>query len=205
MPLLAPAVSDVRNYRNTSPGTVSPRPIHRTRVARTGLKRLVASAVYLRIGRAPLAGIRPALRFRLAREVVMKRSIVLRGLGALIASLLLAGCVADGYTYGVGMSWSSYPYSGWYDGYYGPFYDGYWGTDNYFYYRLHEHDRDYRRGDRNHFFRGEVVPNPRFHRFDGNTRQPPQGTRMPNYPRQDRDSDRNSKGGHRDDRRDNRR
>ena len=131
----------------------------------------------------------------------MKRSIAMCGLGVVAASLMLVGCAADRYTYGVGMSWSSYPYSGWYDGYYGPFYDGYWGTDNYFYYRLHEHDRHYRRGDGNHFRHGDAAPNPRFHRFDGQTRRPPQGTHMPNYPRQN--DDHHSRGGRQDDRRDN--
>ncbi|MBS0387763.1 MAG: hypothetical protein JSR15_04715 [Proteobacteria bacterium] len=121
----------------------------------------------------------------------MKRSIAICGLGILLTSLPLAGCVTDGYTYGVGMSWSSYPYDGWYDGYYGQIYDGYWGTDNYFYFRQHDQDRYYRRGDSNHFMRGDAAPDPRFHRFEGQTRQPPPGTRMPKYPRQHTNGNRN--------------
>lgn len=126
----------------------------------------------------------------------MKRSIALAALA--LASVPLAACVDDGYNYGVGVGWRSYPYDVWYDGYYGPFYDGYWGTDGFFYYRQFEHDRHYRRANRGHFRRDgdhfyrdrPTVPDPRFRRYDGRTRQPPQGTRMPRYPRDDRDRDR---------------
>ncbi len=104
-------------------------------------------------------------------------------IGIALASLTLAGCVGDGYNDRTGSTWASPAYNGWYDGYYGSIYDGYWGSNNSFYYRQSERDQ-YRRGDRRHFQRGEIAPNPRFQRFEGQTRQPQQGVRMPQYPRQ---------------------
>jgi hypothetical protein len=117
----------------------------------------------------------------------MNRKFLLLALAA--ASLPLAGCAHGRYTYGVGLTWNSYPYNVWYDGYYGSIYDGYWGTDGFFYFRLNSRDTIYRRGDHNHFYR-QMPSNDRFRRYDGQTRQPPQGTRMPNYP-SPRDRDRN--------------
>lgn len=124
----------------------------------------------------------------------MNRSItkIGLGLGLTIASLSLAACADDSYRYSVRASgYSGYgnSYNGWYDGYYGSIYDGYWGSDNYFYFRLTDRDR-YRRGDRNHFHRGDRAPHPRFKRFEGTTRPPAHGTRMPKYPKQDREHDR---------------
>ena len=120
----------------------------------------------------------------------MKRSIALAALA--LAAVPLTACVDDGYSYGVGAGWHSYPYTVWYDGYYGPFYDGYWGTDGFFYFRLNDRGR-FRRAERYHFRRDgdhyyrdrPNVPDPRFRRYDGQTRQPSQGTRMPRYPRDD--------------------
>lgn len=125
----------------------------------------------------------------------MKRSLALISLT--LATVPLGACVNDGYSYGVGTSWQSSPYDVWYDGYYGSLYDGYWGTDGSFYYRLNERDRNYRRGeashfrrDGNHYYRDRPnEPDPRFRRYGGNTRQPSEGTRMPNYPSRDRGGD----------------
>jgi hypothetical protein len=123
----------------------------------------------------------------------MKRLII--GLAVALGSLSLAACAEDGYGYGR-LSWSSYPYSGWYDNYYGPIYDGYWGTDNYFYYRRQSQDNRYYRDRQQHFRRGDMAPGGNFHRFEGTNQQPPRGTRMPRFPRGDQ-----SGGGHgRDDR-----
>jgi hypothetical protein len=108
---------------------------------------------------------------------VVKTRIALLGLA--LAALPLSGCVTDD---GYGVGWSSYPYSGWYDGAYGPIYDGYWGLDGLFYYRSGPGDRSYRRDDRQHFRRGDAAPDGRFHRFDGTMQRPPQGTRMPRFP-----------------------
>ncbi|SDD89775.1 hypothetical protein SAMN05444678_1342 [Sphingomonas sp. YR710] len=108
----------------------------------------------------------------------MKRSIFVMSL-ALVA-LPLTACVEDGYGYGGVYMGSVYPYSGYYDGFYGPIYDGYWGSNGYFYYRLGEQDRAYKRGDRSHFYRGRDVPNTRFHPIEGSTR-PQQGARMPHF------------------------
>lgn len=109
----------------------------------------------------------------------MRRSIILLTLA--LAPLSLTACYEDGYTYGGVYMGSGYPYYGYYDGYYGPIYDGYWGTNGYFYFRYNEHDRYYRRGDRNHFRRREEsVPHDRFRPMEGHAR-PQQGTRMPNF------------------------
>jgi hypothetical protein len=110
-------------------------------------------------------------------EASMKRPLVLLALAA--AALPLAACVEDGYGYA---AIYSTPYYGWYDNFYGPIYDGYWGTDNFFYYRLTPNDRNYRRGDSRHF-RRDAVPGGSYNRFEGTIRQPPQGARMPNFPR----------------------
>ena len=104
---------------------------------------------------------------------------------ALVGLTPLAACVNDG-GYGVA-SWSSHSYSGWYDDYYGPFYDGYWGVNNYFYFRLSPDERRYRRDDRRHFHRSDTPPNSRYRRFEGTMGPPPQGTRMPSFPRRDDD------------------
>lgn len=119
----------------------------------------------------------------MAMEANMRRSTALLALA--LAGLSLAGCADGRYRYGGGVTWASYPYNVWYDGYYGPLYDGYWGTNGFFYFRLHDRDR-YRRGDHEHFRRGGTQPDPRFRRYEGNTREPPRGTRMPNYPREGR-------------------
>lgn len=119
----------------------------------------------------------------------MTHSIVKTGLALALVSLPLTACVEGGYNNRVGSAWASQSYDGWYDGYYGSIYDGYWGSDSYFYYRQNERD-PYRRGDRAHFQRGEAAPNSGYHRFDGQTRQPPRGTRMPQYPAH-RDDNRN--------------
>ena len=111
----------------------------------------------------------------------MTHSILRTGFALALISLPLAACVDGGYGYGVQSTWVSNPYNGWYDGHYGSIYDGYWGTDNNFYYRQNEHD-GYRRGNHNHFQRSEAAPDSRYQRLEGQTRQPPQGTRMPRYP-----------------------
>lgn len=115
----------------------------------------------------------------------MKRTIALLGLA--LATVPLSSCAGDGYRYGYGsLSWSSYPYSGWYNDYYGPFYDGYWGADGFFYFRLDGRERSYRRDQYRHFRRDAHSPGDRFRRFEGSIRPPPRGTRMPNFPH-DRD------------------
>lgn len=98
-----------------------------------------------------------------------------------LAMLPLSGCVSNRYHHSHVVGWSTYPYYGWYDGFYGPFYDGYWGTDGDFYYRLHRDDRVYHRDDRQHFRHDSDRPDDSFHRFEGRTHQPPEGTRMPNF------------------------
>jgi len=118
----------------------------------------------------------------------MKRTIALVSLA--LAAVPLSGCVDGPYRYGVGMQWSSHPYDVWYDGYYGPFYDGYWGVDGYFYFRLDRLARAYRRGDPLHFRRTHREGEPRYRRYEGMTREPPRGTRMPSYPPLSRDRDR---------------
>lgn len=107
----------------------------------------------------------------------MKRTLSALALG--LAVLPLAACYDDGYS--VGMSWQSRPYDVWYDGFYGPIYDGYWGLDGFFYYRLDGRLNRYHRGDNHHFYRGDRAPRPDFRRYQGQTRQPPRGTRMPSY------------------------
>lgn len=121
------------------------------------------------------------------QEAKMKRLIL--GMSAALASLTLTACLDDGYGRG-GLYWSQYPYSGWYDGYYGPIYDGYWGTDSYFYYRLRRDDQRYYRDGQKHFRRGDIAPGGNYRRFEGTNQQPPQGTRMPKFPREDRSGNR---------------
>ncbi|MCB2059142.1 MAG: hypothetical protein R3E09_10995 [Novosphingobium sp.] len=118
----------------------------------------------------------------------MKRFPVLAALA--LAALPLSGCADGHYRYGMGVGWVSHPYNVWYDGYYGPFYDGYWGTDGFFYFRLHDRDNHYRRGDDGHFRRGDARPAPRYRPYEGRTHEPPRGTRMPNYPSRDGRGDR---------------
>lgn len=113
----------------------------------------------------------------------MKRTTALLGLA--LAALPLGACVDDGYRWG-GVVSVSYPYNGWYDGYYGSIYDGYWGSDNYFYYRLNEREKTYRRDNRYHFRRDGTQPSPTYRRFEGTMRSPPQGTQMPRFPREQR-------------------
>ena len=114
----------------------------------------------------------------------MKRAMTLICLA--LAAAPLAAC-NDGYYGGRGsIYWSDYPYNGWYDGYYGSIYDGYWGTDNYFYFRLGPNENRFRRDNRYHFRRDGQHPGGNFRRFEGTTRQPPQGTRMPRFPQQER-------------------
>jgi hypothetical protein len=122
----------------------------------------------------------------------MKRSIIALATGLTLLSL--TACVDDGYGYG-SLYWSSYPYSGWYDNYYGPIYDGYWGADNYFYYRRQSQDHRYYRDRQQHFRRGDITPGGNFHRFEGTNQQPPQGTRMPHFPRGDHSGGGHGRGG----------
>lgn len=111
-------------------------------------------------------------------------------LALLLATLPLSACVSSGYHRAHVAGWGTYPYYGWYDGYYGPIYDGYWGSDNDFYYRLNRNDRVYHSDDQKHFRHDADRPGGDFHRFEGMTRQPPQGTRMPNFDRQQEDRSR---------------
>ena len=99
-----------------------------------------------------------------------------------VTATLPAACADDVYGRGI-ISWSSYPYYGWYNGYYGPFYDGYWGTDGYYYFRLSAAERRYRRDRARHFRREAVRNDRRFRRFERTLQPPPRGTRMPNFPR----------------------
>ncbi|MGE3692944.1 MAG: hypothetical protein AB7F98_16340 [Novosphingobium sp.] len=101
---------------------------------------------------------------------------------AALALLPLAGCATDGYGY-YGLSWSSYPYDVWYDGYYGPIYDGYWGTDGFFWYRPDRSVNRYRRGEHSHFRRGDAPPSGNFRRYEGQIQPPERGMRAPNLPR----------------------
>ena len=120
----------------------------------------------------------------------MKRALLVIALAT--APLALSGCSGYGYGHprvGVGYTWYSYPYSVWYNGYYGPLYDGYWGTDGHFYFRLTSRDRVYRRADPRHVYRERPRNAERFRYYEGETRRPPDGTRMPYYPG-DRDRDR---------------
>ena len=126
-------------------------------------------------------------------------------LAASLASLPLAGCMDSGYGVGLGVGYGSggyypadygygaYPYNGWYDGYYGPIYDGYWGNDGYFYYRSNDRDRDYRRGDRDHFRRDHDGSGQGWHEMRGTLRYD-RGTQMPNFPHRDHDGDRGHHG-----------
>ena len=129
----------------------------------------------------------------------MNRKLMILALAC--AALPLAGCAQGRYTYGMGLTWHSYPYDVWYDGYYGPLYDGYWGTNGFFYFRLNAAG-PYRKATDGHFRRDQP-----YQRFDGNTRQPPQGTRLPNYPPPQRNDGRgdnrgnDGRGGDRDGRR----
>ena len=119
----------------------------------------------------------------------MKRALFLT---SLVASTLTLSACHDGYDGSLAVGWSTYPYYGWYDGHYGTIYDGYWGPGDAFYYRLNPHDREFRRGDRQHFRRGDSPPrDSRFQRFGGDLRPPPQGTRMPRFqPPRDRPRER---------------
>lgn len=110
----------------------------------------------------------------------MKRTFALLGLA--LATAPLSACAGDGYGYG-GLTWSSHPYYGWYDNYYGPFHDGYWGNDSYFYFRLNDRERSFRRDRNRHFRRDDRPPGDGFRRFEGTTQPPPRGTRMPRFPR----------------------
>ncbi|WP_296676817.1 hypothetical protein [Novosphingobium sp.] len=110
----------------------------------------------------------------------MKR--LLSPLALVIAGLPLSACADDGYGRS-GLNWTSYPYSGWYDGYYGSIFDGYWGTDNVFYFRLRDNELRYHRDAHRHFRRDGVDRDFRFRRFDGAIQSPPRrGTRMPRFP-----------------------
>lgn len=130
----------------------------------------------------------------------MLHAFVKSGTALALSALALGGCALGSYGYGVGSTWASNSYDGWYDGHYGSIYDGYWGTDDNFYYRRNEQD-NYRRGDRTHFQRGQTAPDPQYQRLEGQTRQPRPGMRMPRYPGQDngrrnRAHGRGSDGGH---------
>lgn len=99
-----------------------------------------------------------------------------------VAATLPAACDDDVYGRG-SLTWSSYPYYGWYDDYYGAFHDGYWGTDGYFWYRLSPDHRRYVRDDRGHFRRDNRNDDRRYRRFERRMDPPRDGTKMPNYPR----------------------
>lgn len=114
----------------------------------------------------------------------MKRPLLLACVA--LGLVPLAGC-ADHYVGRASVGWHTYPYYGWYDGFYGPFYDGYWGSDGYFWFRLTGEEQRYRRDERHHFRRENQGDDPRYQRFDRTMQQPPEGTRMPRYPRQERD------------------
>ncbi len=105
--------------------------------------------------------------------------------GLFAATVPLSACAGYGYGHG-GLVWISHPYYGWYDNYYGPFYDGYWGSDGFFYFRLGNHERSYRRDQYRHFRRDDRPPNDSFRRFEGTMQQPPKGTKMPRFPKSDR-------------------
>ena len=125
----------------------------------------------------------------------MSKSLILA-----LATLSLSACVSGGYHHAHMVGWGTYPYYGWYDGFYGPIYDGYWGDDGDFYYRLHRDDRVYHRDDHEHFrLRDADRPGNNFHRIEGRTHEPPQGTRMPHFRRsqQDHNGDRDSDHGRR--------
>ena len=82
----------------------------------------------------------------------MNRKLMILALAC--AALPLAGCAQGRYTYGMGLTWHSYPYDVWYDGYYGPLYDGYWGTNGFFYFRLNAAG-PYRKATDGHFRRDQ--------------------------------------------------
>jgi len=116
----------------------------------------------------------------------------------------LSACAGDYYG-GINSAYYSpynygdpYSYDGYYDGYYGPIYDGYWGNNGYFYYRNSDRDRDYRRGDRQHFSRQERRGGGHWSRMHGQM-TPNAGMRMPNFPHgnghgRDRDHDHGRRG-----------
>ena len=109
----------------------------------------------------------------------MKRILPLIGIG--LAATALAAC-NEGYGYDAGYTVGTpYAYDGYYDNYYGPIYDGYWGNDNYFYYRSSDHDRDFHRGDREHFNRSQAMGG-NWHAMHGNF-TPNQGMRAPHWDR----------------------
>lgn len=93
----------------------------------------------------------------------MKRPYLL--LAAPLLALGLTACDDYGY-YGGGVRYSSYPQYGWYDGYYGSIHDGYWGNDGNYYYRFSDRDRQFRRGDREHFYRGDRSPGAHWRSMD---------------------------------------
>jgi hypothetical protein len=108
----------------------------------------------------------------------MKHFVALAGIAA--AALSLGACADDMYSGGV--YWGGpVAYDGWYDGYYGNVYDGYWGSDGYFYYRHGDNDRQYHRGDRHHFSRGDSAPGGNYRHIQGAIQQRPQGVRMPHF------------------------
>lgn len=127
-----------------------------------------------------------------------KRTLITLALAA-AAPLALAGCAedyyGDGYNYNAGYGWQNYPYDVYYDNYYGPFYDGYWGSDGYFWYRLLQSDRTWRRGGRDHFNRdggnhggqgggrgGGNNGGHNWQHYNGTVHQPPANARLPNFP-----------------------
>lgn len=109
----------------------------------------------------------------------MRRMVAALALGVVAA--VPAGCADDMYGRGA-VSWSSYPYYGWYDNYYGSFYDGYWGTNGYFWFRRSPEAKRYRRDSARHFRRENMERDPRFRRFERTLAPPRRGTRMPNFP-----------------------
>jgi hypothetical protein len=97
-----------------------------------------------------------------------------------LGSVPLAACAGSGV--GVEMDGPGpYAYDGWYDGYYGPIYDGYWGDDGYFYYRHHEGEGAFVRGDRAHFAHEAPQGAHNFQPMHGMT-TPHQGVRAPHFP-----------------------
>ncbi len=103
-------------------------------------------------------------------------------LSAPLLALGLTACVDDEGPHS--MAYAEYgpaAYDGWYDGYYGNVYDGYWGDDGFFYYRVTDHDREFRRGDRDHFRHDQTPPSGNFQHLQG-TFNPTHDYHMPHYP-----------------------
>ena len=108
----------------------------------------------------------------------------MRSLLIMSAPLLMLGGLSACDDYGPHPAgWGYYdaaPYDGWYDGYYGDIYDGYWGDDGFFYYRPTGNDREFRRGDGDHFRHDQAQPGGNFRHLQG-TFAPQKGYSMPHF------------------------